>query len=191
MLRDQPPARLPDKTASTLPRLWLFTDERNDAVLEEAIGRLPHRSGIVFRHYHLRENARRARFETVRKLARRRGHMVFLAGSPELARRWRADGVHGHIVRRSTISGLLYSAPVHDVQEIRQANRSGAAIFFLSPVFATRSHPGQHPLNPAQVRRLTALCSGSVIFLGGMNRQRYRTRKSYRTHGWAAIDAFC
>jgi thiamine-phosphate pyrophosphorylase len=115
--------------------------------------------------------------------------MVFLAGSPEMAQRWRADGVHGHIVRRSTIGGLLHSAPVHDVRQIQQTNRSGADIFFLSPVFATRSHPGQRPLNPVQLRYLAGLCNGTVIYLGGMNRQRYRTRKNHRAHGWAAIDA--
>jgi thiamine-phosphate pyrophosphorylase len=189
MLRDQPCPRLPNPTALVLPGIWLFTDERNDALLERAILRLPRRSGIVFRHYHLQEPLRRARFEQVKKLARRRGHMVFLAGTPALARRWRADGVHGHIAHRSNMGGLLHSAPVHDAREIQQANRSGAAIFFLSPIFPTRSHPGQRPLNHAQTRHLSALCNGAVIYLGGMNRQRYRMRKNHRTHGWAAINA--
>jgi thiamine-phosphate pyrophosphorylase len=191
MLRDQPCPVLSNSRRSTLPRIWLFTDERNDALLEHAIKRLPRRSGIVFRHYHMPEPLRQARFETVKRLALRRGHIVFLAGSPALARRWRADGVHGRLPRRSAMAGLLHSAPVHDAREIRQANRSGADIFFLSPIFATRSHPGQRPLNHAQVRYLAALCNGAVIFLGGMNQQRYRARKSRLSHGWAAIDAFC
>ncbi|MEH6827630.1 MAG: thiamine phosphate synthase, partial [Parasphingorhabdus sp.] len=83
----------------------MFTDERNDALLEHAIKRLPRRSGIVFRHYHLPEPLRQARFETVKKLALRRGHIVFLAGSTALARRWRADGVHGRLQRRSAMAG--------------------------------------------------------------------------------------
>lgn len=114
--------------------------------------------------------------------------MLLLAGSPALARRWRADGVHGRICRRSMVSGLLHSAPVHDAREIQQANRAGADLFFLSPVFATRSHPGQRPLPFLQTKRLAALCNGAVIFLGGMNARRYRARKSRLTHGWAAID---
>ncbi len=191
MLRDQPCSALPDSTDPALPRVWLFTDQRNDDCLGQAIRRLPRGSGIVFRHYHLPEALRWTRFETVRKLARRRGHVVILAGSPALARRWRADGVHGRMCRRSARRGLLHSAPVHNAAEIRQANRAGAHICFLSPVFATRSHPGQPPLNPLQVRRLAALCDGAVIYLGGMNRSRYRARKSHLIHGWAAIDAFC
>ncbi|WP_339822084.1 thiamine phosphate synthase [uncultured Parasphingorhabdus sp.] len=189
MLRDQPCPLLPDQRGSILPRIWLFTDERNDAFLEHSIRQLPRGSGIVFRHYHLPEPSRRARFETVRKLARRRGHIILLAGSPAQARLWGADGVHRRALRRSGIGRLLHSAPVHDAREIQQANRVGADFYFLSPVFATRSHPGQRPLNPLQARRLAALSNGAVIYLGGMNGRRYRARKNHLIHGWAAIDA--
>ncbi|MEP6345314.1 MAG: thiamine phosphate synthase [Parasphingorhabdus sp.] len=190
MLRDQPCADLPCPTDSTLPRIWLFTDERNDAFLRQAILRLPRGSGIIFRHYHLPEDARRARFEFVRSLARRQGHRLLLAGSLALARRWRADGVHGRDTARAKAAGLLNSAPVHNAREIHQANRNGAHIFFLSPIFATQSHPGQRPMNAVQVQRLATLCNGAVIYLGGMNPRRYRARRNQRTHGWAAIDAF-
>ena len=88
-------------------------------------------------------------------------------------------------------NGLLHSVAVHNALEVQQANRAGADIFFLSPVFATRSHPGQPPLNLLQTGRLAALCSGAVIYLGGMNPRRYHARKNHLTHGWAAIDAFC
>jgi thiamine-phosphate pyrophosphorylase len=188
MLRDQPCARLPEPSGSALPRIWLFTDERNDASLDRAILRLPRGGGIVFRHYHLREPLRRARFETVRRLARRRGHVLLLAGSPALARRWRADGVHGRVSRSSILGGLLHSVAVHDAREIQQANRSGADLFFLSPIFSTRSHPGRRPLNALQAQHLASLCNGRVIFLGGMNARRYRMRKDPSAHGWAAID---
>lgn len=189
MLRDQPRPHLPDQTGATLPTLWLFTDERNDALLEQSIRKLPRGSGIVFRHYHLPEAERRVRFETVRKLVRRRGHVLLLAGSAALARAWKADGLHGRSGRRTLVHGLLHSAPVHNGREIAQANRAGADLFFLSPIFTTRSHPGQRPLSPLQTRRLAAMCHGPVIYLGGMNRHRYHARKNRLSHGWAAIDA--
>ena len=190
MLRDQPCPILPDSSGSRLPQIWLFTDERNDARLARAIMQLPRGSGIIFRHYHLPEALRRERFAFVKKLARQRRHMVFLAGSAGLAQCWLADGIHGRDRRRLTTRRLGHSAPVHNAREIHQANRAGAEVFFLSPVFATRSHPGRRPLNRLQVRRLAALCNGVVILLGGMNRHRYRMHKNHLTHGWAAIDAF-
>jgi thiamine-phosphate pyrophosphorylase len=190
MLRDQPRPTLPERTRPVLPEIWLFTDRRNDAGLARAIKRLPRGSGIVFRHYHLQDAERKRRFETVKRLARRHGHMLFLAGTPVLARLWRAEGIYGQVGRRSETRGLLHGAPVHNAREIRQAKRTGADIFFLSPIFSTRSHPGQPPMNSLQMQRLATLCDGAVICLGGMNRHRYRSRKNRLTHGWAAIDAF-
>ena len=189
MLRDQPCPQSPMPQKAVLPRIWLFTDERNDAQLDDAIIRLPRHSGIIFRHYHLPENVRRVRFDEVKHLARRHGHLVFLAGSAALAKRWRADGVHGNAQRRAAKRGLLHSVPVHDAKEIHRANRAGADLFFLSPIFATHSHPGQHPLSPLQVKRLATLCDGKVIFLGGMDRKRYQRRKNALAYGWAAISA--
>ena len=48
------------RNQSPLPLLWLLSDKRNDAGLEDALRALPPRSGFVFRHYHLEESARRA-----------------------------------------------------------------------------------------------------------------------------------
>lgn len=84
MVRRQPP----------LPSIWLLSDARNDARLEQALARLPRGSGFVFRHYHLDAAARRARFERLAGIARRWGHLVVLSGSAREASRWRADGCY-------------------------------------------------------------------------------------------------
>ena len=75
----------------SLPLIWLLSDARNDAQLEQALADLPRGSGFVFRHYHLSPEARRARFDTLAALARRRGHAVVLAGTQD----WGADGRYG------------------------------------------------------------------------------------------------
>ncbi len=175
--------------ANSLPKIWLMTDERNDSLLENTIRKLPRRSGIIFRHYHLQEDARVERFANLKKLTRKHHHLILLADCPSLARKLGADGVHGrHWKRRETID-LLHSAPVHNEKEIRQAQHNGADIFFISPVFTTRSHPGGEPLNNLQLQRLNNLCSKPVILLGGMDRQRFNYKKHLNAHGWAAIDA--
>ena len=43
----------------SLPLIWLLSDARNDAQLEQALADLPRGSGFVFRHYHLPPDARR------------------------------------------------------------------------------------------------------------------------------------
>ena len=166
-----------------LPRLWLMTDERLGDRLLAAVEGLPMGAGMVFRHYGLGEPDRRALFDEVKAVARRRGLMLLLAGPADQAEAWGADGSHG----RGPGSGLR-SAPVHDWAEIRAAERDGADLLFLSPVFATRSHPGTRPLGPARVSLLARQTHLPVIALGGMND--VRVRRLREAYGWAGVDAF-
>lgn len=170
------------------PQIWLMTDARNDAVLEKSIAALPRGCGIIFRHYHLTSEKRHDRFKAIKACAKRADHILLLAGSPSLARQWGADGVHGREWKRHQTAGLLHSAPVHNAREISLANHHGADLLFLSPVFATRSHPGQKPLNRIQLQRLITLARKPVILLGGMDAQRFQNCQDLGVHGWAAID---
>ena len=165
-----------------LPRLWLMTDERLGGGLLDAVARLPEGAGVVFRHNRLSEAARRNLFGRVR--AAHPG-LLLLAGPAELAGSWGADGSHG----RGRGTGLR-SAPVHDYGEIRAAERDGAALLFLSPVFATRSHPDARPLGLARFAWLARRSPLPVIALGGMNPARGRKLASFGAYGWAGIDAF-
>lgn len=158
------------------PALWLISDARNDAGLERALARLPRGSGFIFRHYHLPPVERRARFAMLARAARARGHMVVLAGDARMARRWGADAAYG--------AGQTL-ATAHSLNELAAANRRGAMAVLLSPVFATRSHPGAATLGPVRFRLLAARAIAPVIALGGMNRDSARRLKWHR---WAAID---
>jgi len=171
------------RARQTLPDLWLLSDERNDAVLEQALMRLPRGSGFVFRHYHLGPRERRARFDRLARLARAHGHWVFLAGKAATARRWGADGVYSH--RPGRAGDLLRLATAHSLREIAAVNRSRAHAILLSPVFPTRSHPGAATLGPLRFRLLAAHSAAPVIALGGMN-ARAATRLKW-PH-WGAID---
>ena len=166
-----------------LPRLWLMTDERLGEGLWPALDRLPQGAGIVFRHYGLAEAERRRMFDRVAAAARRRSLMLLLAGPAAQAAAWGADGSHG----RGRGPGLR-SAPVHDLAEIRAAERDRAALLFLSPVFATRSHPEARPLGPTRFNFLARRTQLPVIALGGMDD--VRVRRLREAYGWAGIDAW-
>lgn len=174
---------MPIRQPSEIPKIWLMTDPRLGDRLLAAICRLPTGSGVVFRHYELPAKERRRLFEKVRRICRLRGHRLLLAGGDP----WPADGVHG---RHASKNGLL-SMPVHNVREIAVARRSGADILFLSPLCATRSHPGARPLGLTRFGKLAQLAHPArVIALGGMTQNRARAIKPHIAHGWAAIDAF-
>ena len=166
------PARQP------LPRLWLMTDERLGDGLFPAIDRLPAGAGIVFRHYSLAKAERRVLFDRVRQAA---PGPVLLAGPADLALAWGADGSHGRHQGAT-------SAPAHDLAEIRAAEAAGAALLFLSPVFATRSHPDALVLGPDGFAALAGQTDLPVIALGGMNAPRAQILSG--AYGWAGIDAW-
>ena len=172
-----------------LPRLWLFTDARNDATLERAIERLPRGSGIVFRHYHLKADARRERFDAVARTARGR-HLILLSDTPRRARRWGADGVYSSEgqLRRTDGRRLVVAMPAHDVRELNAAKRRGADLAFLSPIYGTRSHPGSLPMAPIERHRLIERSPVPIILLGGMTRRCAIALRRLGAHGWGAID---
>jgi len=173
--------------------LWLISDARNDARLAEALRHLPRGSGFVFRHYHLPPSARRTRFEQLARIARASGHWTALADEPALARQWGADGVYGPSGRVASAGGLLRIATVHSLRELGAAHRGGADLVMISPVFATRSHPGGKALGRVRALLLARRALASVVLLGGMDDHRARTLASRSLTGraivgWAAID---
>lgn len=163
-----------------LPHRWLMTDERQGEALFEALARLPADAGIVFRHTSLAEVARRDLFAQVREA---HSGLLLLAGPAMLARSWGADGSHG----LGPGEGLR-TAPAHNLAEIRAAEAAGAALIFLSPVFATRSHPDAKPLGPERFAALAARARVPVVALGGMNEA--RAKGLGNAYGWAGIDAW-
>jgi thiamine-phosphate pyrophosphorylase len=169
-----------------LPTLWLMTDERvPDDRLLRAAGRLPRGSGIIFRHYTLAEAERRLLFGRLQRVARRHGLALFLAGEAVQAAAWGADGSHGGKERRGR---LPLSLPVHDARQLREAERRGADIVFVSPLFATRSHPGANPLGPVRFAALARRARMPVMALGGVKRRHAHLVRALGAAGFGAID---
>lgn len=176
------PARHPAPSRFTLPRLWLMTDERLGDDLWHALDALPRGEGVIFRHYATPPAERRALFAQVAKVARRNRLMLVVAGSARLGR---ADGRHG---RNPTRSSGLKTWPAHSRAEALAGMRAGADLLFVSPIFATRSHPGGRTLGPLKAATILRGIETPAIALGGMNARRFRTLKGF--YGWAAIDAW-
>jgi thiamine-phosphate pyrophosphorylase len=164
-----------------LPCLWLMTDERQGEALWMALERLPRGAGIVFRHYGLTGAERRRLFARIRKVARRKGHFLIGAGGQFRG----ADGVH-HGPRR----GGFRTASAHDLAELRAAERAGAQLVFVSPVFPTRSHLGARALGRVRFGLLARQSRIPVIALGGMDSRRWRSIAALGAYGWAGIDAW-
>ena len=175
--------------AKNLPTIWLMTDERvGKAALLAAVARLPRgKAGIVFRHYRTDRTERRALFDQIATIARRRRLVLMLAGSAREAAAWRADGWHGRDGRRAA-RPLLHSRPVHGARELVAASRAKAGFIFLSPLFPTRSHPGGRTLGRAGFAALAQRADMPVMALGGVHGANAHLLPGIGASGWAAID---
>lgn len=166
-----------------LPRVWMLTDERQGAALWPAMKGVPRGAGVIVRHYSLPERER----EALARMIVRLGLFVAYAGDEGGARRSGARAVYGQSDKRGRLPRLF---PVHDAAEIVRAGRAGAAAVLVSPVFATRSHPGARALGPLRFGLLAKRTGLPVIALGGMTPSRFRRLRRLGASGWAAIDAW-
>ena len=165
----------------TLPTQWLMTDQRISDALWAAIERVPRGGGVVLRH-HRSDRLFGAR---VAARCRAKGLLLAVAGDVALARDLGAAMVHNPA---GEAAGLLISRSVHSPDEAVAA--SGADLMFVSPVFATRSHPGGEPLGIERALALAAIARVPAIALGGMDAARGEAAIAAGFHGWAGIDAW-
>jgi thiamine-phosphate pyrophosphorylase len=171
------------------PHCWLMSDERMGDRLWEAIDRLPIGDGaVVVRHYELPIDERAALAGRIAAICRRRGLMLAIARDAALARRLDADLLH-HPDGRAD-DGLAFSRPAHNLAEAESARAEGAALIFVSPIHATRSHPQVRPLSRDMARKIVRTAGCPAIALGGMDARNFVRAEKDGFYGWAAIDAW-
>jgi len=109
------------------------------------------------------------------------GARVLLNGTPEMALRIGADGVHfssaALAAASSRLTGLLCAASCHNAEELARAALLEFDFVLLSPVMATLSHPQAMPLGWDRFQGMIAEYSLPVYALGGM-------RPEYMTDAW-------
>lgn len=171
---------------SLWPWQWLMTDERMGDRLWEAVDRLPPGAGLIFRHYHLGASDRLSLGRRLAERAIERKLLLGVAGNRELAAELGAALVHNS----DGPGELPVSMAVHNEVEAEAARQAGAALAFVAPVFATRSHPGQPALGVDRAADLAARAGCPAIALGGMDRSRFAALRERGFHGFAGIDCW-
>ncbi|MDQ3079961.1 MAG: thiamine phosphate synthase [Pseudomonadota bacterium] len=170
---------MPDR--QTLPAIWLMSDRALGDALWQAIDRVPSWGGVVLRHH----RSDRAFARHVAAACSERGLMLAVAGDVGLAREIKAQMVHNP---QGDADGLLVSRSVHNAREAEAA--AGADLIFVSPVFATQSHPGAKALGMEQALLLARMSGVPAIALGGIDKKRGNDAIDAGFHGWAAIRAW-
>jgi thiamine-phosphate pyrophosphorylase len=81
------------------------------------------------------------------------------------------------------------TSSAHDRVELVRAMRAGVRLVFLSPVFATASHPGADWLGAARWAALAGASTMDVAALGGITAATVRGLHRDRCVAMGAIDA--
>jgi thiamine-phosphate pyrophosphorylase len=134
------------------------------------------------------------------RVARERGLVLLVGGDGRAALRARAglhwpdrEAVAGRLAflaaRRRGAPWARLSVAAHGRAGLGRGRRLGADAVFLSPVFATASHPGAPGRGVLRWAALGRRAGRRVVALGGMDSRRARRLPGWAA-GWAAIGAW-
>jgi thiamine-phosphate pyrophosphorylase len=178
----------------TLPSIVLMTDDARSVDWRAAVAALPTGSAVIVRHRDDKERERLARL--VRPVCRARRVALLIADDAPLAQRVGAEGVHVPERRMARLPGIrarnarwLVTCSAHGAAAVGRAAGLGADAVFVSPVFATASHPDQRALG---VTRFAALAreGGAVYALGGVDTKTIRRLAAHRIVGIGLIGGW-
>ncbi len=178
-----------------LPHLFLITDRRRQGDPAPLLAALPAGAAVILRDY---DHGKRRDFaRDLRRQTDRHGLKLLIGGDEPLAAAIGADGVHlpealHHLAPmiRARHPRWLLTGAAHGRGALFSAARYGLDAALLSPVFATRSHPGARCLGPCRFATLLRHAPLPVIALGGISPDTLRQLKHVKTAGIAAIDGF-
>jgi 8-oxo-dGTP diphosphatase len=196
-----PAANRPIVTAAMLPSRYLITPEPGRPAAWA--GFLSHLQGLMqkgirlvqFRAKRLNDDDYRILAQKVIALGREYGAKVLLNTTPTCAREMEADGLHlstaqlQQLEERPAGTGRWLAASCHNLQELRHAMTVGVDFAVLSPVKATRSHPGQEPIGWDAFQLMSEQSAIPLYALGGMAEEDIGTAWTHGGQGIAAISA--
>jgi thiamine-phosphate pyrophosphorylase len=161
-----------------------MTDERIGDGLGPAIARAAAaNAGVIVRHHQSSLEVRRGIAAEV--LAA--GALLAVSRDTDLARSLGAALVHNPAEANGD---LPFSLSVHDEEQALAAARQQPVLVFVSPLFATASHPGTVALGQEAAKRLADMTGHPAVALGGISRKVGEALVSRGWAGWAGIDAW-
>ena len=189
------PANAPILRALELPPLYAISNTAELGV-EPFLTRLRAKLDaglrlVQLREKHLARDELRGLALRVVKLAHARGAKVLLNGDVALARETGADGVQ---LTATQLAGLQErpaidwcAASCHNAEELRRAEELGCDFALLSPVLATKSHPGAPHLGWDNFAAIAAGASIPVYALGGLAHGDMQCAWQHGAHGIALL----
>jgi thiamine-phosphate pyrophosphorylase len=179
----------------TLPSAFYVSDENRNRSVIKTVKRLPLGTGVLFRHYGI-EN-RQKLGKTIASVCKQRKLPLLVAGDAALAHRLKADGLHlaewqinKLPLLRCRYPLLQISIACHTYKSLKTAEKLGADLAFLSPLYPTKSHPGARSLTPLKASNWIKNLSIPTYALGGVSEKHFTQLSNAGFSGIAGISLF-
>lgn len=179
------------------PPVVLMTDQSRLPDPLTVAARLPPGSLVILRHYD--DPQRHELGRQLARLCRAKRLKLAVAGDFQLALSLQA-GLHLPEYRLALPAPAVrlwlrsdqgwLSAACHSAQALRRAEKCGAQMALLSPVFATASHPSAKGIGLLRFRQWVRQSPLPVYALGGINRRSILALNGSKAAGAAAIGGF-
>ncbi len=159
-----------------------------------AVRALPRGSMVVVRD---RDNDQHEKLSRdLLKLARKNGLAILVAADPLMAAKLGADGIHLPEICakeatywRARFPAMMLTTSAHSARAVMLAGMLPVDAIFLSPVFATKSHPGGTTLTALRANIIARASGKPVYALGGIDVRNARLLARDAFNGIAAIGA--
>ncbi len=169
--------------------LAFLTDRALAPEPETIIGALPPGAAVILRDYEAPHRAALA--QRLKAVCATHGILFLVGADLTLANNLGADGVHfPSWTDIRPAPGMIATAACHSALELEKAAAAGAQLAFLSPVFATQSHPGEQTLGAALFKSIARTSPLPVLALGGVDETNASQLAGRNVTGLAAISGF-
>ena len=148
---------------------------------------------IIFRNY--KDKLDLKQFKKLQNFCKSSNRRLFLANNIKLALSLKIDGVYIpsfnrniNLLRHKNRKGFLILGSAHNIKEIRQKERQGVDIIFISPVFNVLK--SKNYLGVIKFNMLSQKTKKRIIALGGFNNFNLKQLNMLRAEGFAGISYF-
>ena len=191
--------RLNARNAALPFSLLLMSDQYRFPRAMENIAAMPatlaKEVGVIFRDYEVPN--REALGQEWRRITKRQGMPLILAGDAALAKRLQADGLHlpqwqHHQAKemRASWPAHVLTASCHSEDELAMLDAVGFDALLISPVFPSTSHPGAKAFTADRLAKIIAAAATPIIGLGGINQHTHKQLVQTGLSGFAGISFF-
>ena len=172
-----------------IPNIFTFvSDFKKDQILN-----LNKNIGIIFRNYIQKNN--KYEILKMKHFCKMNNRKFYLANNIKLAINLNLDGVYIpsftknlNIKNYNIKKNFLIMGSAHNIVEIKQKEKQGVELLFLSPLFKTKNYKKE--LGIIKFNFLSNLSKKKIIALGGINEKNIKKLKLTNIYGFSGISYF-